>query len=285
MKILHISPYALRGGCEKNCFHFISASLEMSHQVLVLGEEGPMSQDWKGLEIRVEHLNILNSNLWLFTQILKEIVQSESYDWIIYWSTVRISQVLSAIQFSTLHVRIYLGNPSGYNTFQLWKEKIWSFCKGKPKDVKLMACSKFVSNSFKHQIYFKGFPMEVSYNPIEIPESNPYKNQFNSEDIQVGMVARLDPIKNHTLLIQAFYEVNKKYPSMVLNLVGDGSLMKFLNELVIELKITEKVKFWGDQKDVYAFLRQWDLFIYSTTLQEGLGSVVIEAMANGTWME
>ena len=95
------------------------------------------------------------------------------------------------------------------------------------------------------------------------------------------MVARLDPIKDHTTVIRAFKLIQKVYPKAILHLLGDGNERHSLEALVASLKLTDMVRFHGDVADVPRFLQQWDLFLYATTEQEGLGGTMAEAMANG----
>ncbi len=282
MRILHISPYALRGGCEKNCYLFIQNSPQLAHSVVVLGLEGPMSKEWSNIAIKVDHLNILSKSIFGFKRQIENHFKEESYDMIIYWSTVRISSILGSFLKNSKSFRIYLGNPSSYTNLQLFKEFLLGIYWKKPKNIKLMACSKYVAESFRNLNFFRDFKMEVSYNPVKVLDVNPYhpKKNLHSE-FNLGMVARLDPIKNHSLLIDAFSKVIEKFPNMKLHLVGDGILKSELQEKVNVLKLNNMVIFHGDVGNVYQFLQSWDAFIYSTTEKEGLGSAVIEAMANG----
>jgi glycosyltransferase involved in cell wall biosynthesis len=97
----------------------------------------------------------------------------------------------------------------------------------------------------------------------------------------VGMVARLDPIKDQATLIRAFAEVAKEYPQAELWLVGDGARARELCDLAAAQGIAERVVFWGPRRDVPELLGQMDLFAFSTTRDEGCPNATIEAMAAG----
>jgi glycosyltransferase involved in cell wall biosynthesis len=277
MNILHITAYAHRGGCEKNCYHFIKGNPENSHELIVLGEEGPMSNEWENLNIDIVHLHIINKNLFSFRNQLKQYLIGKQYDVVICWSGIRLPLQLNALRSVTSQIRVYLGNPLNHNPVKDYLLNLFYICSSK---VVLMPCSQFVADSFKTQVYFKNFDFKVSLNPIELPAGMP-KKQLDDTKFKIGMVARLDPIKDHTTLIKAFKIVSEKLPNAELHLAGDGILRESLKKLAQNENGKDKVIFHGDVQNVYNLLNQWNIFVYSTTPNEGLGSVVAEAMANG----
>jgi glycosyltransferase involved in cell wall biosynthesis len=99
----------------------------------------------------------------------------------------------------------------------------------------------------------------------------------------LGMVARLDPIKDHECLLKAFAILCAAKPgvSLRLDLVGDGVLRSKLQELADALKISQQVDFLGTRSDVPHCLGQFDLFAFATTTEEGFGIALIEALAAG----
>lgn len=142
-----------------------------------------------------------------------------------------------------------------------------------------MSCSEYVATSYRQTPYVSSFPIEVSLNPVELPAVR--RPEPKAQKFLMGMVARLDPIKDHATVINAFAEVYKTRPDCELHLAGDGILRATLESQVNDLGISQAVIFHGDVSDVYSHLRQWNLFLYATTMEEGLGSSVAEAMANG----
>ncbi len=93
-------------------------------------------------------------------------------------------------------------------------------------------------------------------------------------------VARFSRPKNHSLLIEAFYEVAKANPSAILLLVGDGELRTKTEELVGRFGLTERVRFLGERTDIVDILNASDFFVLSSDY-EGLPISVLEAMAIG----
>jgi glycosyltransferase involved in cell wall biosynthesis len=95
----------------------------------------------------------------------------------------------------------------------------------------------------------------------------------------VGMVARLDPIKDHETLVRAFALFRSDQAMARLRVVGDGVLRPRLEALAAELGQTEHIEFLGTRLDVPEQLGALDLFAFATTGAEGFGIVLAEAMA------
>ncbi len=97
----------------------------------------------------------------------------------------------------------------------------------------------------------------------------------------VGMVARLDAIKDHLTLIRAFAIFRPAAPTATLWIVGDGPLRPALEAEAGRLGVAEATRFLGRRTDVPELLGQMDLYAFSTTRDEGFGIALIEAMAAG----
>lgn len=99
----------------------------------------------------------------------------------------------------------------------------------------------------------------------------------------VGMISRLDPIKDHDCLLEAFAMVVRLNPQTAvrLRIVGDGPLRDVLKAKAAALGIAEKVEFLGNRSDIAEQLGEFDLFTLSTSREEGFGIVLIEALAAG----
>lgn len=95
----------------------------------------------------------------------------------------------------------------------------------------------------------------------------------------IGMVARLNKIKDHKTLIQAFALVHSKFPKTQLWLIGDGEEKEHLQNLTNHLNLQEAITFWGNRKDIPELLGQMDVYVFSTTQNEGFGIALAEAMA------
>ncbi|TVQ23463.1 MAG: glycosyltransferase [Leptolyngbya sp. DLM2.Bin15] len=97
----------------------------------------------------------------------------------------------------------------------------------------------------------------------------------------IGMVARLNAIKDQATLLRAIALLHADHPEIALWLVGDGDQRSTLEALAVDLGLAKVVTFWGDRADVPDLLGKMHLYAFSTTADEGFGIALIEAMAAG----
>jgi len=96
----------------------------------------------------------------------------------------------------------------------------------------------------------------------------------------VAIVARLEPVKDHAMLVQAFRLVVDKLPQAKLLIIGDGSERQNLERLADELGLGGHIRFLGCRSDVADFLACVDVVALSSKA-EGLPLCILEAMAAG----
>lgn len=99
----------------------------------------------------------------------------------------------------------------------------------------------------------------------------------------VGMVARFDPYKHHTNLIEALHLVSLRGCVFRAVLVGSQVDQEnvHLTQLVTALGLTDKVRLLGPTNDVPSVMNAIDVHVLSSSA-ESFGNVLIEAMACGT---
>ena len=102
----------------------------------------------------------------------------------------------------------------------------------------------------------------------------------SSDDIIVGYVGRMVPVKDVPLLIRAFAQASRDVPSLRLLLAGDGPNRSEAEALAAELGRAERVHFIGWTDDLQRFYATIDVFAL-TSLNEGTPVAGIEAMAAG----
>ncbi len=101
-------------------------------------------------------------------------------------------------------------------------------------------------------------------------------------DLEIGIVGRLVPVKNHRLFLDAAAKIIRDNPQAKLRfkIIGDGELRKELEEYARNLDIGAHVEFLGWQKDLSAIYRTLDI-VALTSVNEGTPVSLIEAMASG----
>jgi len=100
------------------------------------------------------------------------------------------------------------------------------------------------------------------------------------EAFVVGTVGRLTPVKGHKYLLEAAAKVVQEKTNTFFVFLGDGELLNELTEMVSTLGINDHVKFLGWRPDVADVMSTFDVFVLPS-LNEGMGKVLIEAMAMG----
>ncbi|GGO98396.1 glycosyltransferase [Actinomyces gaoshouyii] len=93
-------------------------------------------------------------------------------------------------------------------------------------------------------------------------------------------VARLAPVKNHALLLDAVAALVRAGRDASLTIVGDGPLVADLGQRARTLGIADRVRFAGPQRNPAPFYAEADIFALASEY-EGLPMSVIEAMAAG----
>lgn len=126
-------------------------------------------------------------------------------------------------------------------------------------------------------------PNGIDGNRFLIKESTlKYENGLflEKEDKIIVIVARLDPIKNHTLLFKAMELIDKEEHKIKLLVVGDGPLKSTLIQEVRKKNLHDRIFFLGERDDIPNILAGIDLFVLSS-LSEGMSITLVEAMAAG----
>ena len=96
----------------------------------------------------------------------------------------------------------------------------------------------------------------------------------------VGTVARLHPVKNHALLLDAFAAFSRTRDDAVLLIVGEGELRSELLRRAADLGIADRLYLPGTIADTSPVYRLFDVFVLSSVI-EGTSMSALEAMASG----
>ena len=103
---------------------------------------------------------------------------------------------------------------------------------------------------------------------------------YAAGDFVAGSVARLDPRKGLTTLLEAAGRAAGELPGLRVLIVGDGPERGRLESRARVLGLEARVKFVGEQTDVRPFLAALDLFV-APSRTEGMGVAIVEALAAG----
>ena len=121
----------------------------------------------------------------------------------------------------------------------------------------------------------------VVYNGVD-PELFSPRSDSSTAGPVVLTVGNLIPIKGHDLLVRAVASLAAEFPGISLEIIGDGPERSRLQNLTRDLKIVERVRFFGRQsrQQVAEAMRRCTVFALPSRF-EGLGCVYLEAMSVG----
>jgi len=103
---------------------------------------------------------------------------------------------------------------------------------------------------------------------------------FAEDDIVIGSVTRLVPIKNMALFIEIAELFMKEREDVKFVIAGDGEEREMLETMILQKNLTRKVMILGFVKDLEDVYSDLDLFLL-TSLNEGSPVALIEAVTNG----
>lgn len=219
------------------------------------------------------------------TRGVAKVCRERHPDLVICWVTGFANWAcLGARRAGVRHFLVYGGNPprSGFKAGWMTRYGLLPLAW---MGAKVLCCSDYVRNAYRAVPMIPEGLLETVWNctrAAEVAERAALRRsdvRREPGEVRALMVATLEAHKDHETLFRAIPAIRREVPGFRLILAGDGSLRTRLLTMVRELGIEEVVEFLGMRTDVPELLGEADLFVFSTTPQEGLGSVLLEAMA------
>ncbi|MEW6614138.1 MAG: glycosyltransferase family 4 protein [Thermodesulfobacteriota bacterium] len=137
-----------------------------------------------------------------------------------------------------------------------------------------------ISKSHKFVVIHSGVPLENFSKNLDNTDELKKNLGIHITDLIVGTIGRLVEIKGHRYLLDAARLVLNKIANVTFLLIGDGYLMTELIDYTYALGIENKVIFAGWRSDIPQLINTFDIFALPS-LNEGMGRVLVEAMAMG----
>jgi len=126
------------------------------------------------------------------------------------------------------------------------------------------------------------------YNAVDIKR---YKLMHSDEELRtkykvmncfwIGTAARLVPIKNLQMLVEAGRILHQKNVSFRMSIFGDGPSKSELKRIIQEMGMAERIVLHGFDSEVVSAINSLNVFVLCS-LHEGLPMALLEAMALGT---
>jgi len=296
-RIIEVIDTLEQGGAQQFLFDLL-VELKNDFEFLVLSfESGPYFERFKKAGIKIKILDLAPAKIglkypnnlkkvknWLssnFDQFDPHIIQTHLLGADV-WARLIASKDIKVIQ--TIHsAESFRGN-----LFNKKGLKTWFFDRYLEKKTKLIVA---VSLAAKQTLLKQGInekKIKVIPTAIKIrnfvPDVSAKKRirkemKCKEEDLIIGSVGRLDKVKGFDTLIQAFSKISVKYKNTFLYIIGEGKERKYLEQLIANSNLKNKVKLLGQKQNISDFLNAFDFFV-SSSYWEGLPLAVLEAMAN-----
>jgi sugar transferase (PEP-CTERM/EpsH1 system associated) len=282
IRVVHIVYSFGTGGLEKGIATLINnAPSDIEHIILCLSKSG-MSSRLVPEQTQIIEMNKQPGNsfrfIWKLSRTLKllmpDIVHTRNWsgiDGIIAAKIAGISNVIHGEHGWEIQ------DPSGLNPKRVFIRRAFSAL------VKEYTCvSRHLESWLKHTIKVKK-PVTQIYNGINV--STFLKSTTNSivrkelnipkDTFIIGVVGRLDPIKDHSTLFRAFEIVCAKKENCCLLVIGDGNERNRLKKMA-----GKGVVFLGNRTDVPELMMALDLFVLPSK-NEGISNTILEALSAG----
>ncbi len=158
-----------------------------------------------------------------------------------------------------------------------------------PLTHKLIALTKGERDDYLALNLFASDSMEIIHSGVDIDafakveaDTGALRKELGipEDALVVGSVGWLLPVKNPVGLLDALIPLLCERPELYLVFVGKGELEPVLREKAREKGGGDRVVFAGWRKDIPELMRLFDVFALPS-LNEGMGRVVVEAMASG----
>lgn len=111
----------------------------------------------------------------------------------------------------------------------------------------------------------------ADFNALEDSATNP---------LVIGSIGRLAEEKNFPLLIQAFNQLRKEFPSAILQIAGEGPQRSVLENLAAKLDLGDSLQLLGYVENTAAFIQQLTSYVNCSTT-EGMPVTLLEVLRQG----
>ncbi len=169
----------------------------------------------------------------------------------------------------------------GWDRMNPAKRRLWKILSA--FTFKVAAVSRKLFHVLNNSNYVSAKKLTIIINGIDISGIALHEKQSRrkweiARDAKViGTVSRIEPIKNHVLLLHAMKRLLQTGKKLKLVIVGDGPDGKEIRNLARKLNIRDNVIFTGERTDAIGFYSLFDVFVLPS-LSEGISMTILEAM-------
>ena len=281
MKILYVITGLGVGGAEKVVCDLADQMILKGHDVKIVYLTGSVLV--KPISPRIEllplHLNSA-SNVFSASRKYKKIIRDFSPDVIhSHMIHANIFARLNHLSFKYIRLICTAHNSNEGGRVRMLAYKLTNFLSNLNTNVSQEASESLISKGA-----FNKNNLITVYNGIDLNKFNFFNKDKSSNELSFLSVGRFNKQKDYPNLFQAISilknTINKEVKFYI---AGDGELRPQLEQLIVDLGISDYVVLLGKRSDIPTLLNKADYFVLSSR-HEGLPTVVIEAMACHTFV-
>lgn len=286
MKVLHLISGGDTGGAKTHIISLIKALDRIIEPKVICFMEGDFYQDTKAAGIDIEVYSQKNRFDLSVVKKIAGLIEDENYD-ILHCHGARANFIgmflknkIKLPMITTIHSDYKLDFKDNF-----YKNIVFT-------SLNTLALKSFdyyiaISDEFKDMLIERGFKKETiytAYNGIDFHEDinfvakEEFLNRYNIDHegkLIVGILARLDQVKDHRTFIKAANLVLKENKDLIFLIAGDGFEEKALREMTEDFGIEDHVYFLNYVKDPYSFFNAIDINML-TSLSESFPYVILE---------
>lgn len=285
IRVLHVLHQLAVGGAENGVVNIVNRmdSKRFISEIVTFVPGGRLRERVDESRVKViEELNKRPGNDWRIPMQLAQILRRERPH-IVHthaWGTL----CESWIAMKLASVSVWIHGEHGTMEEKTFNKRIQRYLWRRADQ--LLAVSEVLANRLAATM---DFPRERIHTIINGVDLNRFRPELPVESLRaslnlshethiIGIVGRLEPVKDHFTFLQAMSDVVARHPNVCALIIGDGSLRSSLQHQVEKLKMTQHVRFLGRRSDIPQLLNLMDIFVLSSQ-SEGMSNTILEAMA------
>lgn len=286
IKILHILHSFNMGGLENGVVNLINNSDPdiFSHELCCIARSGNAEKRLKR-HIDIYEMHKREGNDWRMIPRLFGLIKERRPDIVHTRNWGAVDGILAA-KLAGVSTVIHgehgwnMDDPRGQNLKRRIVRKLLSGGVDR-----FVAVSEDIKNWMVNSVGIKGSRVATILNGVDTDKFCPGNKEdariklgFLNDEVIIGTVGRLDPVKDQGLLLRAFAMLNHGQKNLRLVLVGDGPERNRLESVRDSLVCRDHILFLGERNDVDNVLKALDIFVLPSK-SEGISNTILEAMA------